>query len=153
MQKCCSFFGHREIIGEIELGQKIKDSIKKIILEENITCFWLGRNGNFDRMCSNCLKELKKEFPFIKVYLVYAYLKEETDEYEKKYIKETFDGTIYPPLENVPPKFAILKRNEWIARNSDYFIFYVNYTWGGAAKILNYAKRKNKAYINLGKLK
>lgn len=151
MQKYCSFFGHKFMEGIANLEQRTKEAIRKVILEENITSFLVGRNGQFDRICADCVKDLKEEFPFIKIYLVYAYLKKETDEYERKSIKETFDGTIYPPLENVPPKFAILKRNEWIVRESDFIVFYVDYKWGGSGKMLDYAKRKGKSYLNLGR--
>lgn len=154
MQKYCSLFGHREIMEDKEMiKQKVKDAMRRVILEKDITCFLLGRNGQFDRLCANCIKELKKEFPFIKAQLVYAYLNKKEDNYEEKYIKEIFDGTIFPPLESTPPKFAILKRNEWMAQNSDFIIFYVNYTWGGASKVLNYVKRKNKDHINIGNIK
>ena len=33
-----------------------------------------------------------------------------------------YDSTLYPPLENVPYKFAISKRNEWMINESDLII-------------------------------
>lgn len=41
-------------------------------------------------------------------------------------------------------------RNEWIVNNSDYIMFYVNHSWGGACKMLEYANKKKKDYINFG---
>ena len=46
------------------------------------------------------------------------------------------------PLETVPPKFAIVRRNAWMIDKSDLLIACVKYSWGGAAKTLEYAKRK-----------
>ena len=60
-------------------------------------------------------------------------------------IKKFYDDTIYPPLENVPKKYAIIRRNEWIVENADVVIACVKYSWGGAAKTSQYAKRKKKA--------
>ena len=55
---------------------------------------------------------------------------------------EIFDESIYPDIEKTPPRFAIVKRNEWMINNSDFLIAYVEHNWGGAAKTLEYAKKK-----------
>lgn len=59
------------------------------------------------------------------------------------------DASIYPPIENTPPKFAILKRNEWMMRNADMVIAYVKHDYGGAYKSLQIAKREKKKIINI----
>jgi len=61
-----------------------------------------------------------------------------------------YDETIYPPLESIPRKFAILRRNEWMVQESDIVVAYVNHGWGGAAKTLQYARRKKKRIILYG---
>ena len=50
----------------------------------------------------------------------------------------------YPPIENVPLRYAISKRNEYMVEKADVIIAYVNHSWGGAATTLEYAKRKHK---------
>ena len=52
----------------------------------------------------------------------------------REYVKSLglYDESIYPPIENVPPKFAIAKRNEWMMTNADFIIVYVKYNRGGA---------------------
>jgi len=60
---------------------------------------------------------------------------------------EEYDESIYPPLESVPKRFAILRRNEWAIMESDIIVSYVIRSWGGAAKALEYAKRKGKRII------
>ena len=64
-----------------------------------------------------------------------------------------YDGIVMLPVENTPPKYAILKRNEYMVDQSELLIAYVNHGWGGAAKTLEYAVRKHKKYINLGTYK
>jgi len=59
------------------------------------------------------------------------------------------DMSIYPPIENVPLRFAILKRNEWMMKNADLIIAYVKRNYGGAYKSLQVAKRKKKKIINI----
>lgn len=59
------------------------------------------------------------------------------------------DTSIYPPIENTPPKFAIIKRNEWMMTNADVVIAYVGREYGGAYRSLQIAKRKKKKIINI----
>ena len=60
-----------------------------------------------------------------------------------------FDSIVYPPLEAVPLKFAIIKRNEWMIREADLVITYISHSFGGAYKSMRYAQRKKKRVINL----
>ncbi len=102
----------------------------------------MGGYGRFDKTCAKYLKELKTTYPHIQITLVLAYLRNNLTDDEQEYIADTYTNTIYPPIEKVPKKFAISKRNEWIVLNSDYIIFYVNQQWGGANNMLKYANRK-----------
>ena len=63
---------------------------------------------------------------------------------EKKY-----DTVIYPPLEKVPPRFAISKRNEWMIKQADAVIVYINHTYGGAYNSFLVARRNKKRIINV----
>lgn len=62
---------------------------------------------------------------------------------------DLYDDSVYPPLENTPLRFAIVKRNQWMIDNSQLIVAYVKYSWGGATKAVTYAKKKNKQIINL----
>ena len=67
----------------------------------------------------------------------------------REYCTELYDDTTYPPLEDVPMKFAISKRNEWMVDQADAVVAYVTHGWGGAAATLQYAERKNKRIIRV----
>ena len=54
-----------------------------------------------------------------------------------------------PPLESVPPRFAIRKRNEWMVNQADLIVSYVRRSFGGAAGALDFALRKKKRIIHL----
>ena len=146
-----TFCGHSQVI----FTNEEKSLLRNILLDEiikNPTCkFYLGGYGDFDGLCLQTLKDLKADFPEIELIFITPYLDKNYSKLE--FAKYHYDDVIFPPLENVPRKFAILKRNEWMVDEADLVIAYVVYSWGGAAKTLEYAKRKKKTIINLASTK
>ena len=145
-----TFCGH----SNFSFDNTIKQKLKKLLLQEirkNPACkFYLGGYGDFDSLCLNILKEIKADFPAIELLFITPYL---NDNYSKlETAKLYYDGIIYPPLENVPRRFCILKRNEWMVDEADLVIAFVKYSWGGAAKTLEYVKRKKVKFFNLAEL-
>jgi len=82
----------------------------------------------------------RERYPHIAAILVLPYLDRAGD-------SSGYDGTVYPPLEKVPPRFAILRRNQWMVEAADVLISGVLYDWGGAAKTLDHARKKRKVII------
>ena len=144
-----TFCGHSQVI----FTNEEKSLLRNILLDEiikNPTCkFYLGGYGDFDGLCLRTLKDLKNDFPDIELIFITPYLDKNYSKLE--FAKYHYDDVIFPPLESVPRKFAILKRNEWMVEQADLVIAYVKYSWGGAAKALEYAKRKKKRIINIAK--
>lgn len=66
----------------------------------------------------------------------------------KKVDTSHYDSTVYPPLENVPRRYAILRRNRCMVDASGVIIAAVDHGWGGAAQTLQYAVSKKKTIIN-----
>ena len=60
-----------------------------------------------------------------------------------------YDSSLYPPIEKAPLKFAISRRNEWMMKNSDVIIAYVDHSWGGAFRSLKFAIAAKKKIINI----
>lgn len=136
----CAFFGHRD--APLEIREKLKKTIISLIEERDVTEFYMGNNGNFDRMALSVLKELSGMYPQINYYVVYAYLPEKGG--------EDFEHTIYPEgIETVPKRFAIDYRNRWIVGQVDIVVAYVGRSFGGAAKFVDMAERQRKDVINL----
>ena len=144
-----TFCGHSQVI----FTDKEKSVLRNILVDEinkNPTCkFYLGGYGDFDGLCLRTLKDLKADFPEIELIFITPYLDKNYSKLE--FAKYNYDDVIFPPIESVPRKFAILKRNEWMVEQADLVIAYVKYSWGGAAKALEYAKRKKKRIINIAK--
>lgn len=142
-----TFCGHSKCL----FSDEEKEHLKTILVAEirkNPTCkFYLGGYGNFDGLCLKTLRALKKDFPNIELMFITPYLNKNYSKLEVA--KEYYDGVIFPPIESVPRKLAIVKRNEWMVDSADLIIGYVKYSWGGTARTLEFAKRRKKPFINL----
>jgi len=144
-----TFCGHAEIYGDREeLQGKVLSAINEFAKEEDVT-FYLGGYGDFDWIALRAAKEYKNKHPDSQLLFILPYLSDEFFERKEMYIKEC-DDTIYPEVEKTPKWFAISKRNEWMVRSADYLIAFVNHSWGGAVKTLDYAIRRKKPYLNFG---
>ena len=103
--------------------------------------FYLGGYGDFDNIAYSCCRQFSCVHPGAKLFWISPYISATP---EKEY-----DGVIYPGLENVPHKFAIAKRNEWMMANADLVIAYIDHSFGGAYKSFCFATRKKKQIYNL----
>ncbi|MBE6573167.1 MAG: hypothetical protein E7652_02105 [Ruminococcaceae bacterium] len=133
----CSLFGHRYISNSIET--KLREELINLITNNGCNLFYVGNNGEFDRVALRILKELSDNYSII-YYVVLAYMNSGKG-YE--------DISIYPEgLEFVNKRFAITSRNRWMVDNSDYVLCYVQYS-GGAEQALKRARAKGKIIINI----
>ena len=141
-KKICCFFGHREVTHNIR--PKLTAVIEKLITEDGVTDFYVGHQGQFDSMVYSVLKELKVKYPQIRYTVVLAYMPNE-------HIKEIYgEDTLFPDgLENVPKRFAINKRNDWMISHSDIAVCYVWKITGGAAKFREKAEKKKLQIIDV----
>ena len=145
-----SFIGHSFVFPEKEVKEILQEQIINNIPHSTpVTCY-TGGYGDFDQICAHVCKGSKKEYQNIEVVYITPYLNQ-SEQTKIKLMQESglCDSSIYPPIENIPLKFAILKRNEWMIDNSDMIIAYVNHSFGGAYKSLLFAKRKKKKIINI----
>lgn len=136
-----TFCGHGNINYDDKIKIRLKTEIEKVI-DKGENDFLLGGYGSFDLLAAHILKTLKPKYPQIKSTLVIPYI-------DRDYDICLYDDSVYPPLENVPKKFAIAKRNEWTVNEADTIIAYVKHDWGGAARTLKYAVRKKKDIVNI----
>lgn len=134
-----TFCGHREVREPEKVRNWLYVTVEGLILE-GADCFYLGGYGQFDTMAANIVRELKGKYPHIRSVLTLPYL-------DREYDVSGYDESIYPPLENVPRRYAISKRNEYMIDNADIVVAYVVYGFGGASKTLRYAERKHKRII------
>ena len=145
-----SFTGHSQIVSSNEIKEKVKEHIRSLIpANEPLECY-LGGYGDFDIVCARACKELKNEYACIQLIYISPYISiREQEKIKEMQCAGLCDSTIFPPIENTPPRYAISKRNEWMMSQADIVIAYVNHHFGGAYKSFQIAKRKNKRIINI----
>ena len=134
-----TFCGHGTVYPIDPVQDWLQNTVAKLI-DRGADKFYLGGYGAFDEMAASVVWKQKAKHPQITSILVLPYL-------DRKVIAVNYDTTTYPPLEKVPKRFAISKRNEWMVLNSDILVAYVTHDWGGAATTLKFAERKKKEII------
>lgn len=145
-----TFIGHSSLYDGMNLSEKIRDVILTNANAQEKLLFYCGGYGDFDNICAKVCRSIRDEKVDSEVIFVTPYITE-VQQKKIKYLLDgnLYDSTIYPPLENVLPRFAISKRNEWMIDVADLVIAYVKFSYGGAYKSLEYARKKQKHVINL----
>lgn len=149
--KICCFAGHKDIYGETELKESVYNKCEELITEKAVNCFWVGHYGNFDGLTARTVRELKKKYPHIKLELILPYITKGVNDYKELYYKD-YDNIIMADIpERTPTKYRIIKCNQYMVDCSEFLIAFVNYSFGGAVKTLEYAqKRDNIEIFNFG---
>lgn len=141
------FIGHRE--ADERLLPILTAAIERLITEEQVLFFYVGGYGGFDRIAATAIKRMKLQHPEITLMLVLPYHPGERP-IETPY---GFDGTYYPKgLEKVPRRYAIVRANEIMAKQSDWLISYVRHGASNSRRILEYAQKQETACININDL-
>ena len=142
--KSCFFIGHRE--SDEHLLPTLVNAIEQLVVSEDVTCFYVGGYGGFDRIAASAVKQVKQRHPEITLMLVLPYHPAE----RPVEIPYGFDGTYYPEgLENIPRRFAIVKANKIMVDSVDWLVAYVRHGASNSQRILEYAKKRSVSHINL----
>jgi len=134
-----AFCGHSRVADVDEVTKWLYETCLSLI-KEGADTFYLGGYGDFDSLVAQTVRKLQKSHTGLVSVLVMPYLNRDAD-------TSGYDETMYPPLETVPLRYAISKRNEWMAEQADVMVAYVTHDWGGAYKTKEYAQRKHKRII------
>lgn len=137
--KSCFFIGHRE--ADERLIPKLTDTVERLIVKENIFCFYVGGYGGFDRVAASVVKEVKKQHQNVTLMLVLPYhpAKRPVE------VPYGYDGTYYPEgLEKVPRQYAIVRANKILVDTSDWLVCYVRHSASNSKALLEYALRREK---------
>lgn len=121
------------------IKEQLAEVVEQHITEYGVTTFTVGRYGQFDSIVKEVLREKKKLYPHIKLYLLAPYALDQNIEAPRY-----FDGTTFPEgLENVPKRYAIVQANRYMVQRSDYLISYCHHI-GNTRNIVEYAQRREK---------
>ena len=142
-----TFCGHSDFKDNESYTQKMLDFLEKTVGDRSAEMY-LGGYGEFDSFAYKCCKKYKEKHSNISLIFVTPYVISEQQ--ENRY--SSYDYIIYPGIENIPPKFAILHRNRYMIEQADCVIAYITHSWGGAYSTYEYAKRKGKMVFNIAEL-
>ena len=149
MNNICCFAGHSEIYDSDIIYRQLISVLNELIEKEHINEFLVGNYGSFDKLSAKAVREIKSKYPKIKLNLIIPYLTSEINEFKESYYKN-YDNILVADIPSeIPKKLHIIKCNQYMIEKSQFLICYVNHSWGGASKTLEFAKRKNIKIINL----
>lgn len=150
-----SLFGHRNIPNKEEVRQILYNYLQPK-LKHNVVKVLIGTHGDFDRIALGVCKQLKREgydIDIILVFTSYRQIKKEFDYIGAENDYEDIETMIYE-IEDIYYKRQIIESNQKMVDESDEIIVY--YTGKpqlsnnkGTYFTMQYAKKKNKALINL----
>lgn len=135
--KVCFLFGHATT--PYEAIAMIEAAAERHYQEHGIRSFIVGNRGSFDGYAATAIKALKKRHNDISLLLLLAYHPGE----RPVDLTDGFDGSYYPPLENVPRQYAIVRANKHMVDTADSIICYVKHI-GNTKNLLEYAQRRQK---------
>ena len=139
----CTFFGHHDYQGD---NEDISVVLHDLICNKGVDTFYVGNQGNFDSSVLWVLRLLKGEYVNFRYFVVLAY-HPAINRYSEFISSEE---TLLPEeIANVPARFGISKRNEWMIKNSEYAVVFVRNSVGGAAKYKLPAEKRGLEVINL----
>ena len=139
--KSCFMFGHSDCPDT--MLPKIEEAIVNCY-SKGVTAFYVGSRGRFDGLAATAVKRVKQRYSDIRLYLVLAYHPGErpVDPWDG------FDGSYYPPLENTPRQYTIVKANRYMVDTTDFLICYVKHI-GNTRNLLEYAQRRKKEGVHI----
>ena len=140
-----AFCGHADYAKKEEDKQTILALLEREVGDKPCD-FFLGEYGAFDSLAYECARDFQKKHPSVKLIFITPYL---SPNYRKNIdASKKFDQIIYPELEKVPPRYAVLRRNRWIVEQAEVLIAYVDHRYGGAYRTYQYALTKKKRIYN-----
>ena len=145
-----TFFGHSSLSKCMNYEKQLLNFLSENIADKAAEIY-LGDYGDFDNFAYTCCKKYKETHPRVTLCFITPYL---TLSYQRNHLKfqqHRYDEIIYPPLESIPTKFAIVHRNRWMIEKADILICAVKRKQGNAYKLYQYAKRLEKPIFNLAR--
>ena len=149
-----SFFGHRRLENFSFVSEALSNEIEKMLSSNSYIDFLVGRNGDFDRIVAETVRQKRKQFPECECNLIWIlpYLTKELHSQHVSYQEYYNEIEICEKSSFAYPKAAFTIRNREMINRSDFVIFFVTHTSGGAFQTLEYAKEIGKPFCNLAQV-
>ena len=79
MMNSCTFFGHRDC--PETLLPALEAALIELIESKDVTHFYVGNQGTFDRLVRTSLRKLTARYPHIRYTIVLAYMEQASQRY------------------------------------------------------------------------
>ena len=135
-----TFFGHRDCPDTIL--PSLRTCVRTLVEQHGVEIFYVGNQGQFDRLVCKVLSELQKEYPTLTCCMVLAYV-------PCGWYDVPLNLVIPDGLETVPRRLAISYRNQWMLRRAQVVVTYLRHSGGGAAKFAALAEKNQKHLVAL----
>lgn len=139
--KICVFAGHRRLAHDI--ADEVREEIRRLITEDGVCEFWCGGMGEFDRLCAQIVRSLKREFPDIRLALILPalsasamHMEAKAAAYDEIIVCDASDGAHF--------KRAIPLRNRFMAQQCSVMLAYLQRDHGGAYDSARWAIKNKK---------
>lgn len=145
----CTFAGHRDIF-DLDQSRVVEILERLLKVKQKMTCY-VGDKGNFDALCANAVRALKRRHPDKEITLILTlpYMEQRINT-NKEYYESGFDEILIPmELSGIHYKQAITACNRWMVDRADCLIVMVRRDYGGAYQTLKYAERRRKQIFHV----
>ena len=131
-----SFFGHREFPNMFALEDKLMSILREIINTHEYVEFLVGRDGDFDQLCSSTIREAIENYAYGNASHILVLPYERADYRDNKESYEQYYDEVQICYESsqAHPKGAIFERNKQMIDRSDLVVCAIDHKSGGAAK-------------------
>ena len=145
----CAFFGHRDTPDTNEIENKVEQNVRSLIAQ-GVNEFWVCYEGNFDWISRMVMSRIKEEYQK-QIYVCYisAYNPTKFSKTKREWIEKHYELDYPGEAAKGLPRFAIERRNKYIADNADYIICYITQKSGGAYTAVKRAAKNGKKIINI----
>ena len=145
--KICCFAGYVQDFNNAD-DEKIKLAIKKqsknLIKNHDVKEFYVGAESYFDSLCIECMEEIKKEYPSIKLCLVST---EPSHDIEPD-VLNLFNEVVNLNFRKVSPEYTLFQKNDWLIEKSDFLIAYINNSFSCPLNIVKYKNSKGQLVVS-----
>lgn len=113
--------------------------------------FFVGRDGEFDKMAAAAVVRAKKQYNYSNIFLILVlpYSRAEFTNNEQAFLEYYDEVEICEKLARAYFKAAIQIRNRAMVDRSDMVISCIQHQSGGAYKTIKYAEKIGKIIINI----
>lgn len=141
MGRTCVLFSQSAFSPAMEPA--LEGLIRRAVVEFDAAIFLCGGYGAFDSCAARIVDRLQEEYPRIRLQLLLAHMPaQQTD--------GAMGVRLPDHLEQLPPRYALARRNSWLLEQGDILIVHIDTPRGAIYRHCCAARAQGKPVLNLG---